>query len=108
MDRQAGAAADLGRERGEDERVAGAGLERRVEPESGDAGAVGVEARVGVEHVGQPRGGDAQIAAGEAEEREREIVQALVGGVGVDVAELGGEGEHQVGDRAGSRRSPGV
>ena len=61
--------------------------------------AVGVEARVGVQDVGQSRGGDAQIAAGEAEEGEGELVQALVGGVGVDVAEFSRQGEHQVGDR---------
>ena len=62
------------------------GLERGVEPEPGDAGAVGVEARLGVEQVGQLRRGDAQIAAGEAEERERELVEANVGGVVVVAA----------------------
>ena len=98
VDLQAGAAADLGDQRGEHERVAGVGLERGVEPEPGDAGAVGVEARLGVEQVGQLRRGDAQIAAGEAEERERELVEANVGGVGVDVVELAGEGEQEVGD----------
>ena len=85
-------------QRGEHERVAGVGLERGVEPEPGDAGAVGVEPRLGVEHVGQLRRGDPKIAAGEAEERERELVQASVGGVVVDVVELGGEGEQEVGD----------
>ena len=79
--------------------MAGVGLQRGVEPQAGDARAVGVEAGVGVQDVRQSRGGDAQIAAGEAEEGEGELVQTMVGGVGVDVAELRGEGEHQVGDR---------
>ena len=50
---QAGAAADLGRDRGEHERVAAAGLQHAVQPQAGDAGAVGVEARLGVEHGGE-------------------------------------------------------
>ena len=99
MHRQAGAAADLGGQAGEHQRVARAGLERGVEPQAGDARAVGVEARIGVEQVGQPGRGDAQIAGGEAEEGEGELVQSLVDGVGVDGAEFRGEGEHQVGDR---------
>ena len=50
-------------------RVAGVGLERGVEPEPGDAGAVGVEPRLGVEHVGQDcAAAIRRSAAGEAEE----------------------------------------
>ncbi len=102
MGGEAGAAADLGRERGEHERVARARLEHAVEPQSGHAGAVGVEARIGVQQRCEARGGGAEVAAGEAEEGERELVQPGVRGGGVDVAELGGEGEQQVGERRAS------
>ena len=77
----------------------GAGLERGVQPQRGDARAVGVEARVGVQDVGQAGRGDPQVTAGEAEEGEGELVQARVDGVFVDIAELRGQGEHQVRDR---------
>jgi hypothetical protein len=96
---EAGPAADLGDQRCEHQRVAGAGLERGVQPQRGDARAVGVEPRVGVQDVGQAGRGDTQVTAGEAEEREGELVQAGVDGVAVDIAEFRGEGEHQIGDR---------
>ena len=99
MHGEPGAAPDLGRERGQDQRVARARLEHVVEPQRGDARPVGVKARIAVEHVGQSSRGGPKIAAGEAEEGEGHLVQAGIRCVGVDLAELGGEREQQVRQR---------
>ena len=99
MDLEAGPPPDLGRERGEDQRVTAARLEHAVQPQAGDARPVGVEARLAVEHGGEAAGGGAVIAAGEAEEGEGELVQVGVRGGGVHVVELGSEREQEVRQR---------
>ena len=69
-----------------------------VQPQAGDARAVRVEAGIGVEDVRELGGGDAQIASGTAEQRERQLIEASVDGGGVHVAELRGEGEQEIGN----------